>query len=1755
MLATGQGLSPLSVETVAQLSEPPFSFTDKTFRFNSTCFGGDRYLCLKDQASVQGTDKAYQVGVIDLLDDLALDRLTTRKAEGAMKNPHENVLALRGKNEGSDTHFIQVFNLDNKAKLGEHSFDHEIVFWKWLENRCLVVITITSVYHWFLRADNEIDTQPPTQVFTRAGKLAEDVQVINYSVDEETDPTNIRWCILAGIYLSPSDKKTILGCLQLWSVEKQQQQFLEGHAGCFGKIVTEDCSQEPMKVFSFLEKKNNVSKVYVMDIYSKRGEGRPTPFKAACEFTYPPEHAGDFPIATSISLRHGVVMAATKAGFVMIFDTKTGTRLACERVSHESVFLCNANRRSGGVYLVNKKGALLSVTVNEATIIPYVQANCSDGVQLAASLARRHGYSAADEILTQMFRQAIQSGRYAVAARVAASSKGASLRTASTLQAFKTASAAPGEAPPMSQYFQALLEIGGRLMPFEAKELMRPVILQGRRDLVSKWIQEDKLECDEELGDMVRPLDETLAVKVYARGGLHKKVIQYYVDRDQHQDILSYCKKKSYTSDFSGVLRSMLGRSLTSAVEFTKALLENEPPLMDINAAVDVFVQQNKTAEISGILVDVLKHNKPEQAALQTRLFELNLATNAANAELLFQQGVFTHYDRLRIGQLCERAGLFQRALEHYTDLVDIKRVMMKAGNQLSSDWLFSFCNTMAPQPCVEILTDMIRTNRGNLQAVVNVSVKNCDRLGADNLINMFESVGSVEGLFYFLGSIITFSNDPEVHFKYIEAAAKLNHLPEVERVVKESKVYDPVKVKEFLKAADLSSPKALIYVCDFHNFVEELTEYLYHKGLMNYIETYVTKVNPQAAPAVIITLLDLGCQESFVTEILQSLRGACPIDPLIPEMEKRGRLALILPWMEARIEEGISDALLNNAVAKVYIDTNKNAEEFLRNNLNYDPLEIGRYCEERDPHMAVSAYMRGQCDRELIRVTNKNGLFRLQAKYLVERKDPAIWALVLSPENEQYRRMLIDQVVATALPEATSIAEISTTVRAFSDANVPHELLELLERIVLQKSVGLPQLGEELSKNSSLQNLLLLTAMSAEPSKVMDLINRLDAFDAKEAAELASERFGLHEEALAIYQKSGMLLEALDVMLNKLHDFEGATAFAEKVRSPQVYISVGQAEVEKAESTADLEEKGEWIVKAMVSFGKAEKCPDLKRVTAVAKEAGKLGELALFLKKMRTQRTVATSDFVIDSELAFSLAKTQQWSQLESFLMSAHTTNLQAVGDRIYEEGLLAETDHKMDAAIAAFKGAKIFYSKVPNYSKLASCHLKLKDYPAALEAAKRAGSTKSWTEVALAAVAAGDMKIAHQAGLNIVNHSDHLEHLIAAYEADGYHEELLVLLEAGAATGKGSIGLYTELGVAYAKYRPLKLSDFLKSSHVVNAGRLNIPKLIKTCEEECLWKAVVQLYMSYKEYEQAANAVMQHSVGDHEHFFQILQQINNADLYHKAINYYLEFHPSMINSLLTPLAAKLDFNRVISTFKRHKLCLNASRISQSAIALIQSFLEDQQARANEVTSVVNETLHDLYLDKKDVQSLGRSIERFQNYDQTALAALLEKHELLEMKQLALELYGRNGRYAHAIELAKKFKQFDNAVGIAYRSRDVSVVESLLRFFVLQMKSPVYFAACLQVCHAYVKTEVALELAWLSGYTEMAMPYMINSVAGLSKRIDGLEKQIRDMSKSDRKDKNAAQDLAAQGLVSNFSNLAMLPSWSPSGGSNWARM
>jgi clathrin heavy chain len=172
-------------------------------------------------------------------------------------------------------------------------------------------------------------------------------------------------------------------------------------------------------------------------------------------------------------------------------------------------------------------------------------------------------------------------------------------------------------------------------------------------------------------------------------------------------------------------------------------------------------------------------------------------------------------------------------------------------------------------------------------------------------------------------------------------------------------------------------------------------------------------------------------------------------------------------------------------------------------------------------------------------------------SRYVVERMDANLWAKVLDPENP-FRRQLIDPVVYIALPESKSPEQVSATVKAFMSADLPNELIELLEKIVLQNS--------PFSGNTNLQNLLILTAIKVDASRVMDYINRLDNFDSSAVGEIAvgAELYG---EAFTIFKKFNLNVQAVNVLLDNFQSLPRAVEFAERVKEGEVWSQVGKAQ------------------------------------------------------------------------------------------------------------------------------------------------------------------------------------------------------------------------------------------------------------------------------------------------------------------------------------------------------------------------------------------------------------------------------------------------------------------------------------------------------------------------------------------------------------------------------------------------------------------
>lgn len=101
------------------------------------------------------------------------------------------------------------------------------------------------------------------------------------------------------------------------------------------------------------------------------------------------------------------------------------------------------------------------------------------------------------------------------------------------------------------------------------------------------------------------------------------------------------------------------------SVEFAKALISDENgPLLSVQQIADIYISMNAIPQATSFLLDALKGDRPEQAALQTKLLEINLTSAPQVADAILGNGLFTHYDKSKIAQLCENAGLYQRVSE-----------------------------------------------------------------------------------------------------------------------------------------------------------------------------------------------------------------------------------------------------------------------------------------------------------------------------------------------------------------------------------------------------------------------------------------------------------------------------------------------------------------------------------------------------------------------------------------------------------------------------------------------------------------------------------------------------------------------------------------------------------------------------------------------------------------------------------------------------------------------------------------------------------------------------------------------------------------------------------------------------------------------------------------------------------------------------------------------------------------------------------
>lgn len=1534
----------------------------------------------------------------------------------------------------------------------------DVLFWKWISTTAIGLVTETAVYHWNLEAGSA-EGEAPRRVFDRHSSLA-GCQIINYKSDASG-----KWLLLVGI---TAQQGRVVGAMQLFNVDRNVSQPIEGHCGVFAEFLMPEAlpSQGTTKVFAFAVRNQAAAKLSIVEIDHR--EGAPVYAKKTLDLFFPPEAANDFPVSMQFSSKYALLYVVTKYGFIHLYDVASGTCIFMNRISSDTIFVTSEYRATGGIMGVNRKGQVLSVSLDESSIIPYL-VNTLGNADVALQYAARNGIAGAENLFVERFQQLLGSGQVGEAARLAARSPKGLLRTPTTIEALKACSgppSSPGEMSPLLQYFGMLLEGADGLNEHEAIELAKPVLTQGKKGLLEKWLKEERLACSVELGDIVRQFDTALALSVFLRADAPDRVCECFAELGQFSKLLLFAKKVGYAPDWLALIRSTLAQDVNRAAELAKALLEDpETSSLDLEATFELFAEAGHVQAATFFALDRLKQDTPDLGPLQTRLLTLNLEVSPQVANALLEARMFSHYDRNVIAGLCEAAGLWQRALEHYGQAGDMIRVLSSV-SEPDTDWLATHAQSEAvsPQVLKELLEGLLEMDAPRFAALVTkLAVRTAGKFPPMTAIDMFSSRGEQlqEALYVYLASVAPASDESPVQLAYMQAAVATGHMKELEKFCREASALDPAAAIAWLEGARLEDPLPLIILCDRFDRTHDLVLHLHERGAMRYIEVYVQRVNPSRLPAVLGALLDVGSDEEAIKSLLLSVpAGGYSVADLVQAAEERNRLAVVLPVLESRVKASDAatsqDRDVHNALAKIYVDAGgRTAEEFLLGNRLYNPVLLGRYAEKRDPHLALLAFERGQCDAELMRLTNANGMYKQQARYLLTRKDSTLWSHALASDNP-HRGPLVEQAVGTVVPESSDAEQVSAAVKALLAAGLHAELVTLLERLLLQDGAASP-----FAANASLQNLLLQTAIKAVPERVSDLLGRLKSYDAVQVAKAAIAA-GLNEEAFLAYKLAGRNPDAVAVLLDQLRDPVRAAGFAELLNEKETW------------SRLALGQRQQGLVReAIDSYLRAEDPSDHVALTAAAHEAKRYEDLVRYLTMARGK----LRDPAVETELAFALAMTNRLAELETMVARPNLAQVQSVADRCFEAQLYA--------------AARILYSAVANWSRLAVTLVHLGEHGAAVEAAKKAGNLRVWQQVLEACLEHGEYGLAQACGTHLVPHADELERLVAIYEERGLAAEAIALLEASLSVERAHMGIFTELTVLLARHRPERLMDHL----TLYWSRINMPRAIAACSEAHLWPALAFLHLHHDDHDRAVGVMLEHPVEcwEHERACAALTKAGSPETLYKAIEWYRQEQPLLLCDLLLRLAHRLDPSRVVDTFRKHNL-----------LPLIKPFLVAVQ-QPNSGLTAVNTALNELLLAEEDAAGLAASFERSDRFDQQAWAARLREHGRQDIRRLAARLYTMHGAWRQAMDLLIQEALFVEATRTAAASRDPAMAELLLRHFVAIADGPL-FVGCLYACYDLLRPDLVLELAWSAGWTDLAMPYFCQTLRQQHDKLTKLE-------------------------------------------------
>jgi hypothetical protein len=315
--------------------------------FTFASLGLDNAAYSKKQVTIT-SDKAITLLFEDRIVLIGVQPPTARtlpvRADAALLNNDGHTMALR------KDFMFQIFNIEMKAKVDGTELREQILFWKWIKNNILAIVTPTDVYHWTIGQQEQ-----PKKIFSYS---LENPNISDYSANDDNT------------YFALVDSS---GFVIIYSTEKNVSQTISSHAACFCQWKKTEENAEPVTLIItelyeskkiFMNELGTTGQYERQSIHSQIDENDIAVFL----------HAND----------RGILYLVTKNGNVILFSVDSGEFIFKKNITEQNIIaICSYG---DGIVFITSTGKVVSVQLDD--YITFVRQNLTNP-RLANLLEKR----------------------------------------------------------------------------------------------------------------------------------------------------------------------------------------------------------------------------------------------------------------------------------------------------------------------------------------------------------------------------------------------------------------------------------------------------------------------------------------------------------------------------------------------------------------------------------------------------------------------------------------------------------------------------------------------------------------------------------------------------------------------------------------------------------------------------------------------------------------------------------------------------------------------------------------------------------------------------------------------------------------------------------------------------------------------------------------------------------------------------------------------------------------------------------------------------------------------------------------------------------------------------------------------------------------------------------------------------------------------------------------------------------------------